>query len=105
MRYDYDMSAGGDARAVEDEMSSITIRDIDDGLGRRLHAIAAKNGRSVEEEARAILRLAVEEAAPPDSPPGSLYEAIRSHFRGFGDVELEIPRREPMREPPNFDSA
>ena len=82
-------------------MASITIRNIDDRLEHRLHAFAVRNGRSMEEEARAILRLVVEEPAVPDN----LYTSIRSHFEGFGDVDLEIPPREPMREPPSFDSA
>ena len=29
--------------------------------------------------------------------------AIREIFKPFGGVELEIPPREPMREPPHFD--
>ncbi|MDE2751091.1 MAG: hypothetical protein OXI83_00810 [Gemmatimonadota bacterium] len=37
-------------------MASITIRNLDDGLKRRLRVRAAENGRSMEEEARDILR-------------------------------------------------
>ncbi len=38
-------------------MASITIRNLDDGLKRRLRVRAAENGRSIEEEARATLRV------------------------------------------------
>ena len=37
-------------------MASITIRDIDERLKTRLRVRAAHNGRSMEEEARDILR-------------------------------------------------
>ena len=46
-------------------MASITIRNLDDSLKRCLRMRAAKHGRSMEEEAREILRHAVEEPAPP----------------------------------------
>ena len=37
-------------------MASITVRNLDDGLKRRLRIRAAENGRSMEQEARDILR-------------------------------------------------
>src|SRR5262249_37357053 len=39
-------------------MASITIRQLDEGLKRRLRLRAARNGRSMEDEARTILRTA-----------------------------------------------
>ena len=56
-------------------------------------------GRSMEEEARIILRKAVEAEAAPDN----LARAIRARFAPFGGVELALPPRAPMREPPRFD--
>ena len=46
--------------------------------------------------------------ASPASPDGEIPEnglgtAIHELFKPFGGVELEIPPREPMREPPRFD--
>ena len=35
--------------------------------------------------------------------PQNLGVAIHEIFKPFGGVELEIPPREPMREPPHFD--
>ena len=81
------------------QMTSITIHNIDDKLIRRLSDLAAEHGRSMEEEAREILHLVIKE---PDRPT-SLYESIRARFAKFGDIDLDIPPREPMREPPSFD--
>ena len=38
-----------------------------------------------------------------DNSPANLAEAIRARFAPLGDIELEIPPRQPMREPPDFD--
>lgn len=40
-------------------MATLTIRNIDDGVKERLRVRAALQGRSMEEEVRAILRRAV----------------------------------------------
>ena len=80
-------------------MASITIRNLEDGLKRRLRIRAAEHGRSMEEEARAILR----EVVGDITPPANLAAAIRSRVAGLGGVELRLPEREPMREPPSFD--
>ena len=81
-------------------MASITIRNLDDPLKGRLRLRAARHGRSMEEEARVILRsaLAIEEAAP-----GNMAEILRRRFAGLGGVDLVLPPRDPMREPPVFD--
>ncbi len=81
-------------------MASITVRNIDDGLKRRLRIRAAENGRSMEQEAREILKTALDEE---EAPPENLGTAIVNLFKPYGGVELEIPPREPMREPPKFD--
>lgn len=38
-----------------------------------------------------------------NGPPANLAEAIRAHFAPLGGIELELPPREPMREPPDFE--
>lgn len=80
-------------------MASITIRHLDDGIKRRLRVRAAEHGRSMEEEAREILRQVVGEA----SPPTNLAAAIRSRFAALGGAEFDIPERDAMRAPPSFD--
>ena len=79
-------------------MASITIRNLDDEVNIRLHVRASANGRSMEEEARVILREAVSREAEPEN----LASFVRECFAPYGGVDLEIPPREPMREPPDF---
>ncbi|MDE2979435.1 MAG: plasmid stabilization protein [Acidobacteriota bacterium] len=81
-------------------MASITVRKLDEGVKRRLRVRAADNGRSMEEEVRLILREAVKRDAEPETGLGT---AIHELFKPLGGVELELPPREPMREPPRFD--
>ena len=80
-------------------MTSITIRNLDDGLKRKLRLRAAAHDRSMEEEARDILRCALaEEPAPTDN----LADAIRRLIEPLGGVELPPFPRGAMREPPDF---
>ena len=79
-------------------MATMTIRNLDDELKARLRIRAAQHGKSMEEEARSILRDALK------SEPLSgkeLVQRIREMAEPYGGIELELPR-EPMREPPDF---
>jgi plasmid stability protein len=80
-------------------MASMTIRNIDDALKSRLRIRAASHGRSMEEEARDILRSALAVVEPE---PENLAVAIRRRFGPLGGVDLDIPPREPMRDPIDF---
>jgi len=80
-------------------MASITIRNLDDEVKIRLRIRAASHGRSMEEEARLILRDAVESEKGPEN----LATAIRDRFAPFGGVEFELPTRQPVAEPPHFE--
>ena len=79
-------------------MASMTIRNLDDDVKQRLRVQAAEHGCSMEEEARAILRAALTQTAAPTN----LAAAIRSRFAPLGGVKLDLPPREPMRDPPRF---
>ena len=81
-------------------MASMTIRNIDDALKARLRVQAALHGRSMEDEARDILRsaLSVESVRAI-----SLFDAIRKRIEPLGGVELTLPAREGIRTPPAFD--
>lgn len=78
-------------------MASITIRKLDEQTKARLRVRAAHRQRSMEDEARHILRAAL---AEEPATPRNLAEAIRRRFRPLGGVELRLPARGPMREPP-----
>jgi antitoxin FitA len=79
-------------------MASITIRNLDDVLKRRLRVRAAEHGRSMEEEAREILRQAV----GGTKTPKNLGQTIHARFAAVGAIELELPKRGRMRKPPSF---
>jgi plasmid stability protein len=79
-------------------MTSITIRNLDDGLKRRLRVRAAEHNRSMEEEARDILRCALPEAKPADG----LGTAIRRIIDPLGGADLPEFPRGPLRDPPDF---
>jgi len=78
-------------------MASITIRNLDDRTKERLRVRAASHGRSMEEEARNILRAGV---VRPDAPRLNLATAIARRLRGLNLDDLPIPEREAMRRPP-----
>ena len=81
-------------------MGSILIRDMDDKLKRKLRVRAAEHGRSMEEEARQILRCELEGQRQSDEGK-SLADIAREIFGDKG-VDLEIPPRATSREPPDF---
>jgi plasmid stability protein len=76
-------------------MATLTIRNLDERLKGRLRVRAASRGRSMEEEARQILRAALNEG---ESAPVNLAERIRRRFAALGDVQLPIAAREPVRD-------
>ena len=80
-------------------MTSITIRKLDDSLKRRLRLRAAEHNRSMEEEARDILRCVLSEEA---RATGNLADAMRELVEPFGGFEIPPFPRGPMRDPPSF---
>jgi plasmid stability protein len=70
-------------------MAVLTIRNIEDRVKERLRARAAKNGNSIEEEARLILGRAV---GGIDGP--SLWALSRRLFDKADGVELDLPPRD-----------
>ena len=78
-------------------MASITIRNLDDDVKRRLRVRAAQHGRSMEEEVRVILRSAL---ATDSAPTHRLADRIRLRFQAHGGAELATEPREPLRANP-----
>jgi plasmid stability protein len=83
-------------------VTSLLISDVDEALHTRLKASAAAHRRSLEEEARELLSLAVARRdALPQESPAVIAQRI---FGPLGGVDLQIPPRGegPEREPPDF---
>jgi len=69
-------------------MASLTLRNIDDSLKATLRMRAAKNGRSMEEEARQILR----QFLLAKKCTGGMGSRISKRFADIGGVDLpEVP--------------
>jgi antitoxin FitA len=81
--------------------ASLHIRQLERWVKDRLRIRAAHNGRSMEAEARTILR----EALRGDQPTtgAALVQVIRRRFEPLGGVDLTLPPREQGREPPHFE--
>jgi plasmid stability protein len=87
-----------------DFMATLTIRNLDETVKRRLQVRAALNGRSMEAEAREALSKLVVSNPISAEPEEDLGTAIRKRFAPFGGVELEIPPRQFSSRPiPTFD--
>ena len=71
-------------------MAALSIRNLDETVKQRLLLRAARHGRSMEAEARAILTEAVQE--PADS--AGLFTALLDRFGMLGGVDLDLPTRE-----------
>jgi antitoxin FitA len=77
-------------------MASITIRQLEENTKRKLRMRAARHGRSMEQEAREILKSALSQ---PEEQSKDLVDTIRRRFAKYGGVELNIPPRGPIRDP------
>lgn len=80
-------------------MATLTIRRLDDKTKAELRVRAAHHGRSMEEEARAILRSAL--GGPPPEEQ-KLAKAIHNRFARYGGLDLKVPRRSHQRPIPDF---
>jgi antitoxin FitA len=81
-------------------MATLTIRQLDQKTKTRLRVRAAHHGRSMEEEAREILRSALSTTSRTN---GNLAETIRRRFASLGGIELSLPKRDAVRKAPGFE--
>lgn len=81
-------------------MASLVVRNIEEGVKAQLRMRAAKNGHSMEEEVRHILKDAVER-----DPPQNLADLALAIFGPKHGVDLDIPRPVTGREPPDFSAG
>ena len=77
------------------DMATLTIRQLDEKTKNKLRVRAAQHGRSMAEEAREILRSALRTSPAARE---NLEKAIRERFAPLGGVDLELPRRDPIRQ-------
>jgi antitoxin FitA len=71
-------------------MATLTIRNLDEGLKRRLRIRGASNNRSMETEARAILQNALSTA----EPGLGMASKIRNIVEPIGGIDLTLPDRQ-----------
>jgi antitoxin FitA len=84
-------------------MASLLIRNVDPALHASLKARAAAHHRSLEEEARVLLRSGLARPDPAAEPTSLLALAGRLFGPAHG-VDLALPPRDPARDrpPPDF---
>ena len=80
-------------------MASMTIHNLDGEVKTRLRARAGEHHRPMEEEEVCVILC---EAIGRGPSSRKLASIVRSHFGPAKSVDLDIPPREPMCEPPNF---
>ena len=76
-------------------MAAITVRNLDDHVKQRLRVRAARHGRSMEAEVRAI----IVEAVGVEAEPKNILMALHERFAELGGVDLDIP---PLNTPPRI---
>ena len=81
-------------------MATLTVRNLDDPLESRLRTRAAARNRSMEEDARQILRAALQE---PLVQTQNLGPRIQARFAALGDAQLSVEARQAARQPPGLD--
>jgi len=70
-------------------LATITIRNLKETIKTRLRVRAASHNRSMEEEARVILR----EALGKEDEEGDLGSLIHERFKAAGGIDLPLPER------------
>jgi plasmid stability protein len=80
-------------------MATLTIRDLDDSVRDELRVRAARHGRSMEAEVRAILKAAV--TTPPE--PGGVGSRIHQRFTELGGLDVETVERVDAPRAPELD--
>lgn len=78
-------------------MATITIRNLEDSIKKRLRIRAATHNRSMEEEARLILRDVLEN----NEKEGGLGTLIHKRFMTAGGIELPAQKREQIPRKPD----
>jgi antitoxin FitA len=81
-------------------MASLTVRGLDQDTQARLRVRAAKHGRSMEADARAILSEVL--ATSDEAPASGLGGRIHARFAALDGLELDLPGRTELPTPAEF---
>lgn len=81
-------------------MATLTVRGLDERTHAALRVRAARHGRSMESEVRAIL----DELLSAPSAPSGLGSRIHARFTAMDDAEFDVPAREERPRPAEFDA-
>lgn len=81
-------------------MNPLILDNLDENLHAILERQAKKNGRSLEEEAKEILRTVLIENPKSET---NLALAIKKRFAELGDFDIPTITRDSIRETPNFE--
>ncbi len=83
-------------------MASLTIRGLSDAIKTNLRLEAARQGYSMEEAARQILRRAL---VTPEKDAGGLGSRVHQYFVEAGRIDLALPERSAPRAVPDFSGS
>ena len=83
-------------------MAMLTIRNLEDEVKGRLRMRAAKHGRSMEEEARQILRQALSGNTPEKGLASRIHQRV---METTGGLELDLPARSQPRPALDFSGS
>lgn len=79
--------------------AALTIRKLEETVKSQLRMQAAAHGRSMEEEAREILKNALNRSGQQSV---DLAASVRRRFAAVGGVDLPVSEREAIRSAPDF---
>jgi antitoxin FitA len=74
-------------------MAQLVVRNLEEGVKRRLKARATKNGRSLEGEVREILRKSTESAAKLPPAPAKGFGTLLAEIFADTPKDFKIPPR------------
>ncbi|MDX6280147.1 MAG: antitoxin FitA [Kribbellaceae bacterium] len=80
-------------------MAAITVRNLDDRVKHRLRVRAARHGRSMEAEVRAI----IVDAVGDEDESENFLMVLHRRFAELGGVDLDLPERKSTPRVVDFD--
>lgn len=81
-------------------MSSITVRNLDEGVKQALRIRASENGRSMEQEVRELLKAVLLKGKKVDTnaEAPNFAQRVQQRFQGLNAQDLPLPERQAARD-------